>query len=208
MPQTKDGELLLLALHFGHNPSFFCIPLTNVCFQRCDGAKPACQQCVRAKKADACEYDDGKGKTRTQLMRERISLLEARIKELESPEVTSPPITLFDPHAPSPYFSESSSSSSHGSPAALSLSASASPIPFTAGKFEDAGVLSLSPNGFTADVDTSQWDTQWNGLAVGPMDLMIIPLSDSAVAQDFPAMNGVADSYNTEDPPIELAQML
>ncbi|KAJ3491225.1 hypothetical protein NLI96_g869 [Meripilus lineatus] len=157
---------------------------------RCDGAKPACQQCVRAKKADGCEYDDGKGKTRTQLMRERIAMLEARIKELESPEVTSPPITLFDPHAPSPYFSESSSSSSHGSPAALSLSASASPIPFPAGKFEDPGVLSMSPNGFTSDVDTTQWDSQWSSLS------------------DFSGMNGVADSFSMDDPPIELAQML
>ncbi|KAH9007444.1 hypothetical protein EDB84DRAFT_1603425 [Lactarius hengduanensis] len=36
--------------------------------QRCDGAKPSCQQCVRAKKQDLCEYDHGKGKTRTQLL--------------------------------------------------------------------------------------------------------------------------------------------
>ncbi|KAI0076132.1 hypothetical protein K474DRAFT_1684991 [Panus rudis PR-1116 ss-1] len=99
---------------------------------RCDGAKPACAQCVRAKKGDGCEYDDGKGKTRTQLMREHIARLEARIKELETPEsLSSPPVTLFDPHAPSPYFSETSSpSSSHDSPSTLSLSASASPSPF------------------------------------------------------------------------------
>ena len=101
--------------------------------QRCDGNKPACAQCVRAKKPEGCEYDDGKGKTRTQLMREHISRLEARIKELESPEVTTPPIALYDPHAPSPYFSEESSSSSHDSPGTLSLSASASPVPFALG---------------------------------------------------------------------------
>ncbi|KAF9811140.1 hypothetical protein IEO21_06624 [Rhodonia placenta] len=97
---------------------------------RCDGSKPACQQCVRAKKGDACEYDDGKGKTRTQLMREHIARLEMRIKELENLDQTSPSITLFDPHAPSPYYSGSSSSSSHGSPSALSLPASVSPTPF------------------------------------------------------------------------------
>lgn len=141
-------------------------------------------------------------------MRERIAMLEARIKELESPEVTSPPITLFDPHAPSPYFSESSSSSSHGSPAALSLSASASPIPFPAGKFEDPGVLSMSPNGFTSDVDTTQWDSQWSSLSVSQMSLIITSLSDPASAQDFSGMNGVADSFSMDDPPIELAQML
>jgi len=97
---------------------------------KCDGAKPACQQCVKAKKAEACEYDDGKGKTRTQLMREHIAKLEMRIRELESAEVSSPPVTLHDPHAASPYLSESSSSSSHGSPGAISLSASTSPVPF------------------------------------------------------------------------------
>ena len=98
--------------------------------QKCDGAKPACQQCTKAKKGDGCEYDDGKGKTRTQLMREHIARLESRIKELETSEQTSPPITLFDPHVTSPYFSESSSSSSHDSPGAFSLSTSASPVPF------------------------------------------------------------------------------
>jgi hypothetical protein len=101
--------------------------------QKCDGTKPACQQCVKAKKAECCEYDDGKGKTRTQLMREHIARLETRIKELESSDKTSPPVTLFDPHAASPYFSESSSSSSHDSPGVLTLSASASPIPFPVG---------------------------------------------------------------------------
>ncbi|KAH9991810.1 hypothetical protein BJV77DRAFT_484252 [Russula vinacea] len=29
---------------------------------RCDGTKPSCQQCVRAKKQDLCEYDDGKAR--------------------------------------------------------------------------------------------------------------------------------------------------
>lgn len=109
---------------------------------RCDGSKPACQQCVRAKKGDACEYDDGKGKTRTQLMREHIARLEMRIKELENLDQTSPSITLFDPHAPSPYYSGSSSSSSHGSPSALSLPASVSPTPFP------------------QEVDLS-WESQW-----------------------------------------------
>lgn len=67
-------------------------------------------------------------------MREHIARLELRIKELESAEQTSPPVTLFDPHAqPSPYFSESSSSSSHDSPGGFTVSASASPVPFPIG---------------------------------------------------------------------------
>ncbi|KAK0505291.1 hypothetical protein EDD18DRAFT_1399387 [Armillaria luteobubalina] len=93
---------------------------------RCDGTKPACQQCVRAKKADCCEYDDGKGKTRTQILKETIARLEHRIRELEDPEYVSPAITLHDPHA---YHHSESSSSSLGSPGSTSFSASHSPFP-------------------------------------------------------------------------------
>lgn len=68
-------------------------------------------------------------------MREHIQQLEMRIKELESTDSRhSPSITLFDPHAPSPYLSESSSSSSHDSPAPYNMSASASPVPFPLGQ--------------------------------------------------------------------------
>ncbi|KAF9478626.1 hypothetical protein BDN70DRAFT_808426 [Pholiota conissans] len=97
------------------------------CRQRCDGQKPSCQQCTRAKKADGCEYDDGKGKTRTQILRETIVKLEHRIKELEDPEYISPAITLFDPNFHSR--SNSSSSESFGSPESSYLSTSHSPFP-------------------------------------------------------------------------------
>ncbi|KAJ7646575.1 hypothetical protein FB45DRAFT_177962 [Roridomyces roridus] len=80
---------------------------------RCDGAKPACQQCSRAKKGDSCEYDDGKGKTRTQLLRETIVRLEHRVRELEDPDYISPAVTLHDPHLRG--FSESPPSSSYDS---------------------------------------------------------------------------------------------
>ncbi|RDB24708.1 hypothetical protein Hypma_007636 [Hypsizygus marmoreus] len=93
---------------------------------RCDGTKPACQQCVRAKKGDACEYDDGKGKTRTQLLRENIARLEQRIRELEDPEYVSPAVMLYDPHA---HTRSESSSSSFDSPGETSLCASNSPFP-------------------------------------------------------------------------------
>lgn len=101
-------------------------PLTPS-FQRCDGAKPACQQCLRAKKPEACQYDDGKGKTRTQLLRENIERLEQRIRELEDPEYTSPSVTLHDPHFHRR--SESSSSSLVGSPGSTGFSAPHSPLP-------------------------------------------------------------------------------
>ncbi|KAG6899834.1 hypothetical protein C0993_006352 [Termitomyces sp. T159_Od127] len=93
---------------------------------RCDGTKPACQQCVRAKKAEGCEYDDGKGKTRTQLLREHIARLEARIRELEDPDYVSPTVALYDPHENS----RSGSSSSFSSSGDTSLYTSHSPLSF------------------------------------------------------------------------------
>jgi hypothetical protein len=93
---------------------------------RCDGVKPACQQCTRAKKADGCEYDDGKGKTRTQILRETIVKLEHRIRELEDPEYVSTSVTLYDPNLHS---RSNSSSSSLGSPESSHLSAAHSPFP-------------------------------------------------------------------------------
>ncbi|KAJ6507398.1 hypothetical protein C8R47DRAFT_92897 [Mycena vitilis] len=97
---------------------------------RCDGSKPACQQCTRAKKGDSCEYDDGKGKTRTQLLRETIVRLEQRVRELEDPEYISPAVTLYDPHLRG--FSESPPSSSYDaydSAGDTSFSAGHSPFP-------------------------------------------------------------------------------
>jgi hypothetical protein len=93
---------------------------------RCDGQKPSCQQCTRAKKADGCEYDDGKGKTRTQILRETIAKLEHRVRELEDPEYVSSAVTLSTPHFHS---RSNSSSSSFGSPESSYLSASLSPFP-------------------------------------------------------------------------------
>ncbi|KAJ6591343.1 hypothetical protein B0H10DRAFT_784324 [Mycena sp. CBHHK59/15] len=94
---------------------------------RCDGSKPACQQCTRAKKGDTCEYDDGKGKTRTQLLRETIIRLEQRVRELEDPEYVSPVVTLYDPHLRG--FSESPPSSAYDSAGDASFSTSHSPFP-------------------------------------------------------------------------------
>jgi len=124
---------------------------------RCDGAKPACQQCFRAKKVDGCEYDDGKGKTRTQLLRENINRLEQRIRELEDPEYISPSVTLYDPHASRHHRSESSSSSL-GSPGSNPLSTSHSPFPSESASSPQGSwthlpvVHSPSPSSFGAEV--------------------------------------------------------
>ncbi|KAJ3537951.1 hypothetical protein NMY22_g5379 [Coprinellus aureogranulatus] len=91
---------------------------------KCDGIKPACQQCIRAKKGDACEYDDGKGKTRTQILKETIAHLEERVRQLEGGSTSSLPasVMLFDPHDLATY-SESSPEGSFGSPDSTYLSA-------------------------------------------------------------------------------------
>lgn len=51
---------------------------------KCDGARPVCGQCERAGREEDCEYADG-GRTRTQMLQDTISELEARIEELENP---------------------------------------------------------------------------------------------------------------------------
>ncbi|EAU91627.1 hypothetical protein CC1G_09309 [Coprinopsis cinerea okayama7 len=97
--------------------------------KKCDGVKPACQQCTRAKKAECCEYDDGKGKTRTQLLKETIARLEQRVKELEDPSYLAASVMLFDVpsengHQRNPSFSGSGSPpSSYDSPDSAFLSA-------------------------------------------------------------------------------------
>ncbi|KAF8832107.1 hypothetical protein HHX47_DHR1000886 [Lentinula edodes] len=53
---------------------------------KCDGLRPTCTQCLRsARPGDACEYADS-GRTRTQMLEDNISRLEARIRELEEPD--------------------------------------------------------------------------------------------------------------------------
>ncbi|KAH8824646.1 hypothetical protein DL96DRAFT_1614642 [Flagelloscypha sp. PMI_526] len=52
--------------------------------QKCDGNKPVCRVCFKMNRADQCEYDDKKQKSRTQKLREKLAMLEERIRELES----------------------------------------------------------------------------------------------------------------------------
>lgn len=51
---------------------------------KCDGLRPVCQQCTKMKRPDECQYDDSKRKSRTQMLREKLSALEERVRELES----------------------------------------------------------------------------------------------------------------------------
>jgi hypothetical protein len=66
--------------------------------KRCDGVRPICGQCDRANRPDDCEYTDGQGRSRTQILEENISRLEARIQELENPADSMTPIVLHQPY--------------------------------------------------------------------------------------------------------------
>lgn len=52
--------------------------------QKCDATRPVCKQCVKMNRPDECEYDDKKQKSRTQKLREKLAMLEERLKELEA----------------------------------------------------------------------------------------------------------------------------
>ncbi|KAJ7771493.1 hypothetical protein B0H16DRAFT_1305750 [Mycena metata] len=58
---------------------------------KCDGTRPVCNQCVKMNRDEECEYDDKKQKSRTQKLKEKLSALEQRLRELESESgATSP----------------------------------------------------------------------------------------------------------------------
>ncbi|KAI0311531.1 hypothetical protein OF83DRAFT_750494 [Amylostereum chailletii] len=99
---------------------------------KCDGTRPVCGPCARSNRSDDCEYTDGQGRTRSQMLEDTISRLEARIQELEHPEVSTSSVTLHHPHSsyshglhtsPAPGYSQHSSPTSGApSPAASSRS--------------------------------------------------------------------------------------
>ncbi|KAJ7118890.1 hypothetical protein C8R44DRAFT_789556 [Mycena epipterygia] len=51
---------------------------------KCDGTRPVCTQCIKMNRDEECEYDDKKQKSRTQKLKEKLSVLEQRLRELES----------------------------------------------------------------------------------------------------------------------------
>ncbi|KAL1742613.1 hypothetical protein HDZ31DRAFT_42843 [Schizophyllum fasciatum] len=51
---------------------------------KCDGTRPVCRQCVKMNRADECEFDDRKQKSRTQKLREKLAMLEKKVRELEA----------------------------------------------------------------------------------------------------------------------------
>jgi hypothetical protein len=61
--------------------------------------KPVCGPCRRHPKDDDCEYSDGPGRSRTKVLEDTVSRLEARLHELEHPDETTPSVTLHDPYS-------------------------------------------------------------------------------------------------------------
>lgn len=68
------------------------------CPQKCDGVKPVCGPCKLHPREDECEYADGPGRSRTKVLEDTVSRLEARLLELENPEATTPSVLLHDPY--------------------------------------------------------------------------------------------------------------
>ncbi|KAE9385685.1 hypothetical protein BT96DRAFT_891978 [Gymnopus androsaceus JB14] len=63
---------------------------------RCDGKKPKCSPCLNSDVFSDCEYKNS-GASEVQSLENRISVLEARIHELESEETsTTPKVTVHD----------------------------------------------------------------------------------------------------------------
>ncbi|KAJ3842829.1 hypothetical protein F5878DRAFT_529047 [Lentinula raphanica] len=141
---------------------------------RCDGNRPACQQCTHAKKPEGCEYDDGKGKTRTQILRETIQRLEQRVRELEDPEYVSPAVMLHDPHL----HQSESSSSSYDSPSSTPISVSHSPYPPDSSNspsetWTQLPVISPSPSPFSTDIFFEEPQSYQAPFDLGPVLLDI-----------------------------------
>ncbi|KAF8817386.1 hypothetical protein BYT27DRAFT_7237315 [Phlegmacium glaucopus] len=65
---------------------------------KCDGNKPVCGPCEVHPRDDECEYADGPGRSRTKVLEDTVSRLEARLLELEKPESSTPSVMLHDPY--------------------------------------------------------------------------------------------------------------
>ncbi|TDL21160.1 hypothetical protein BD410DRAFT_306958 [Rickenella mellea] len=60
---------------------------------KCDGTRPVCKQCAKARRPDDCEYTD-MGRVATEILEEEVLRLEARLRELENPVVGSNVVRL------------------------------------------------------------------------------------------------------------------
>ena len=91
------------------------LPLLMSDLQKCTGTRPVCDQCSQMKRVHECKYDDSSKKSRTQLLREKVMVLEAKLRDLESESSYTPqgmsPLSLSDSsgdsleHCPEPSLS-------------------------------------------------------------------------------------------------------
>ncbi|PBK70072.1 hypothetical protein ARMSODRAFT_123581 [Armillaria solidipes] len=65
---------------------------------RCDGVRPVCGPCARARRPDDCQYTDNQGRSRMEILEENISRVQARIQELEGPESSGSSVLLHSPY--------------------------------------------------------------------------------------------------------------
>ncbi|KAK0210742.1 hypothetical protein DFS33DRAFT_1483784 [Desarmillaria ectypa] len=66
---------------------------------RCDGARPICGPCSRGNRSEDCQYKDGHGRTKMEVLEKNISRVEIRIRELENPKELDPSVVLSDPYS-------------------------------------------------------------------------------------------------------------
>ena len=67
--------------------------------QKCDGIRPICGQCTRTNRPDDCEYTNGQGRSKVEILEENIARIDARIFELEHPDVVfGEPVHLYYPY--------------------------------------------------------------------------------------------------------------
>ncbi|KAJ3931607.1 MAG: hypothetical protein NXY57DRAFT_196468 [Lentinula lateritia] len=62
---------------------------------KCDGVRPVCGSCMRLPRDEECEYAGGP--SRTKELEQRVTRLKARVRELESPELTDSGLHLSNP---------------------------------------------------------------------------------------------------------------
>ncbi|KZT10443.1 uncharacterized protein LAESUDRAFT_425502 [Laetiporus sulphureus 93-53] len=113
--------------------------------QKCDGARPICGPCIRSNRESDCEYTDGPTPSPTQVLEDNISRLEARIYELEHPEMVTPSVTLYDPRSAPPVAGPSSVSACQAQNMPIAGSSGRQPTP-TAFLIPAHSVQTLNPN--------------------------------------------------------------
>lgn len=68
-------------------------------YQKCDGNLPTCNQCIRFRRAQECEFSETAEPSTTRLLEQHIARLQSRIQELELEQDEPGRIKLHDPYA-------------------------------------------------------------------------------------------------------------